>query len=111
MFSLRRKLGVGGFTEWAEVVENSLFDSAVRRYCSFYKPVGPTNFQFRVHDGNLKILEINPRISSASSIRTAFGYNEAAMAIDYFLYDRIPIVPQTGRGQAVRYIEDYILRQ
>jgi len=111
MFSLRRKLGVGGFTEWAEVVENSLFDSAVRRYCSFYKPVGPTNFQFRVHDGNLKILEINPRISSASSIRTAFGYNEAAMAIDYFLYDRIPVVPQTGRGQAVRYLEDYILRQ
>lgn len=110
-FSLRRKLGAGGFTEWAEVVENSLFDVAVSRYCSFYKPVGPTNFQFRIHDGALKLLEINPRISSASSIRAGFGYNEAAMALEYFLNDRIPPGPQTSRGHAVRYFEDYICRQ
>ena len=110
-FSLRRKLGVGGFTEWAEVVDNSPFDDAVRRLCSFYKPVGPTNFQFRVHDGDVKLLEINPRISSASSIRAAFGYNEAVMALEYFLNNRIPPVPQTGSGQAVRYVEDYICRR
>ena len=93
------------------MVDNSPFDDAVRRLCSFYKPVGPTNFQFRVHDGDVKLLEINPRISSASSIRAAFGYNEAVMALEYFLNNRIPPVPQTGSGQAVRYVEDYICRR
>lgn len=110
-FSLRRKLGAGGFTEWAEVVENSPFEGAISRYCSFYKPLGPTNFQFRIHDGDLKLLEINPRISSASSIRAGFGYNEAAMALEYFLNGRIPCNPQTSRGRAVRYLEDYIYQQ
>jgi len=111
MFSLRRKLGLGGFTEWAEVVENEQFFETVRRYCGFYQPLGPTNFQFRVHNGNLKLLEINPRISSASSIRAAFGYNEAEMALGYFFEGRLPAVPLTKRGQAVRYVEDHIIRK
>ena len=111
MFSLRRKLGTGGFTEWAEVVDNEPFIEAVRRYCGFYQPLGPTNFQFRVHNGNLKLLEINPRISSASSIRAAFGYNEAEMALGYFFEGRLPAVPLTERGQAVRYVEDHIIRE
>jgi carbamoyl-phosphate synthase large subunit len=111
MFSLRRKLGIGGFTEWAEVVENEQFFETVRRYCGFYQPLGPTNFQFRVHKGNLKLLEINPRISSASSIRAAFGYNEAEMALGYFLEGRLPAVPLTKRGQAVRYVEDHIIQK
>ena len=110
IFSLRRKLGPAGFTEWAEVVDDHLFLKTISRLCSYYLPIGPTNFQFRTHNGDLKLLEINPRISSATSIRAAFGYNEALMSVDYFLNSICPSVPETTRGSAIRYLEDHIIR-
>jgi carbamoyl-phosphate synthase large subunit len=73
-----------------------------------FSPVGPTNFQFRKADHGLKLLEINPRISSATSIRAAFGYNEALMAVELALENRMPIQPKIGRGRAVRYTEDFV---
>jgi carbamoyl-phosphate synthase large subunit len=73
-----------------------------------FRPQGPTNFQFRRSDGGPKLLEINPRISSSTSIRTAFGYNESAMALDYFLDQRAPVQPALRRGRAVRYIDEQI---
>ena len=57
----------------------------------------------------LKLLEINPRISSSTSIRTAFGYNEALMAIQYFLEQQKQTKTKLKSGQAIRYVEDYIL--
>jgi carbamoyl-phosphate synthase large subunit len=58
-----------------------------------------------------KLLEINPRISSASSIRAAFGYNESEMSVDYFLRsirpDKLDKAPLMGR-KAIRYTEDFI---
>ena len=36
---------------------------------SVFKPIGATNFQFLVIDGKIRLLEINPRISSSTSIR------------------------------------------
>ena len=58
---------------------------AIKNLCEIFNPFGPTNFQFRYHEGNLKLLEINPRISSSTSIRMKFGYNESLMAVEYFL--------------------------
>ena len=55
-----------------------------------------------------KLLEINPRISSSTSIRAAFGYNESAMAVDYFLERRTPCQPAIRRGEAVRYTDEQI---
>ena len=55
-----------------------------------------------------KLLEINPRISSSTSIRAAFGYNECKMAIEYYLENKKPEQPFIKQGRAVRYIEDYI---
>lgn len=106
--TLRRKLAKEGFTEKAEVAHLNEIDDALRALCAHFKPVGPTNFQFRKHDGTLKLLEINPRISSATSIRAAFGYNECAMAIDYYFKNRLPTQPVIKPGRAVRYSEDFI---
>ena len=41
-------------------------------------------------------------------IRTAFGYNEAAMALAYFLDGQEPTQPAMRRGRAVRYTEEKI---
>lgn len=106
--SLKRKLAVAGFTEKAEVVQDVRLEKAMSALCRFYKPIGPTNFQFRVYQGSLRLLEINPRISSATSIRSAFGYNESHMAVEHYLDGKEPGQPYIRKGRAVRYMDDMI---
>jgi carbamoyl-phosphate synthase large subunit len=106
--TLRRKLSKDGFTEKAEVVMLDNINDVLSTLCGYFKPIGPTNFQFRMHNGQLKLLEINPRISSSTSIRTAFGYNECLMAVEYFLDGKKPQQPAIRQGRAVRYMEDFI---
>jgi carbamoyl-phosphate synthase large subunit len=69
---------------------------------------GPTNFQFRIANGKPMLLEINPRISSATSIRAAFGFNEAAMCVDHYLHGKKIRQPPLRSGTAVRYLADII---
>ena len=106
--TLKRKLSKDGFTEKAEVVTISGLSDVIKNLCEVFNPIGPTNFQFRLHHGILKLLEINPRISSSTSIRSSFGYNESLMAISYFLEHKDPKQPVIKEGKAVRYIEDFI---
>jgi carbamoyl-phosphate synthase large subunit len=106
--ALRRKLSKDGFTEKAEVVDEAEFSEAIRDLCEAFSPIGPTNYQFRKTDRGLKLLEINPRISSSTSIRAAFGYNESLMAVEMALENRMPVQPEIKRGRAVRYTEDFI---
>jgi carbamoyl-phosphate synthase large subunit len=108
MLSLRRKLSIDGFTQNAEVVFEEQFKEAILDISKIFIPVGPTNFQFRLTKDSIKLLEINPRISSATSIRTAFGYNESKMSIEYFLNNKIPIISDKRKGYAVRYTADNI---
>jgi carbamoyl-phosphate synthase large subunit len=106
--TLKRTLSGDGFTEKAEVVSVDGMEEAMTSLCEIFKPIGPTNFQFRQDKEGLKLLEINPRISSSTSLRTAFGYNEALMAVDYFIENKIPEEPVICQGKAVRYVEDFI---
>jgi carbamoyl-phosphate synthase large subunit len=106
--TLQRKLSRDGFTDRAEVVDTQPFLDTMQQLCRHLRPHGPTNFQFRQTDDGPKLLEINPRISSSTSIRAAFGYNESAMAVDYFLNGIRPIQPKIRRGKVVRYTEDFI---
>ena len=106
--TLKRKLSKEGFTEKAEVVHMKEIQEALISLCSLFRPIGPTNFQFRKEDHGLKLLEINPRISSSTSIRSAFGYNESVMAVDFFLDHINPTQPIIRSGKAVRYVEDLI---
>ncbi len=106
--TLKRKLSGTGFTESAETAELDHIDTALSDLGEIFNPVGPTNFQFRLDKGQLKLLEINPRISSATSIRMAFGYNESAMSIEFLLRNKIPTQPIVKRGWAVRYVEDFV---
>lgn len=106
--TLRRKLSNDGYTDRAAVVATNEFIGTISDLCKRFRPIGPTNFQFRKCGDGIKLLEINPRISSSTSIRAAFGYNESAMAVDYFLEHQTPTQPEIKQGRAVRYTEDYI---
>lgn len=106
--TLRRKLSPDGFTDRAEVVDSAQFRETLIELCKQFRPLGPTNFQFRLGPQGPLLLEINPRISSSTSIRSAFGYNESAMAVAYFLEGRSPCQPLIRRGRAVRYTDEQV---
>jgi carbamoyl-phosphate synthase large subunit len=106
--TLKRTLSKEGFTEKAVVEDVDGMQEALVSLSKIFKPVGPTNFQFRKHLGVLKLLEINPRVSSATSIRMAFGYNESAISVSYFLDNIVPNQPAVQKGYAVRYTEDMV---
>jgi carbamoyl-phosphate synthase large subunit len=105
---LKRNLAKDGYTGTAETRVLPGAEDSLKELADVFKPVGPTNFQFRSDKGRLKLLEINPRISSASSLRTAFGYNEIKMSLEYFLEGRRPEKSVIRPGRAVRYTEDHI---
>lgn len=107
MIQMRRKLSQEGATAKAATLDDSQLAEAVDRICHALKPVGPTNMQFRYHEDSYKLLEVNPRISSSTSIRAAFGYNEALMSINYFLAGHVTI-PVLRNGSAQRFIDDYV---
>jgi carbamoyl-phosphate synthase large subunit len=112
-FPLKRKLSKDGFTQQAEV-EDRNFGEVLIDLAKTFKPIGATNFQFRFDGEQPKLLEINPRISSATSIRILFGYNEAEMSVEYFLNGKLPpkekrlIFKEVLGRKAIRYTEDYI---
>jgi carbamoyl-phosphate synthase large subunit len=105
---LKRSLSDSGFTAKAEVTDISPFEPSLKELCGVFKPEGPTNFQFRLGADGPLLLEINPRISSSTSIRTAFGYNESEMAVEYFLEQTAPKQPDILGGMAVRYNDEVI---
>lgn len=105
---LKRKLSFEGSTLTAEVVDSKEIDGSIKELVRILKPLGPTNFQYRIENGKAFLLEINPRFSSSTSIRCAFGYNEAEMAIDFYLFNRRETMPVIKKGKAIRYISDYI---
>lgn len=106
--TFRRKLSREGATAKAQTVSITDLDEEVTKLASLFKPLGPTNFQFRLHKGHFLLLEVNPRISSSTSLRTAFGFNEAEMCIDFFAEKRRPDSAVIKQGTAIRYIEDVV---
>lgn len=105
---MRRTLSGEGATVKAWVVDDIDLERATLEITRILKPVGPTNYQFRKEDDNVFLLEINPRISSSTSIRSSFGYNEAKMCIEYYLNKTIPTEVKIKKGRAIRYISDMV---
>ena len=106
----RRRLSPAGNTQFAEVVTDKSISEAIEKLSAYFKPVGPTNYQFRKEGDLAYLLEINPRLSSSSSLRAAFGYNEAQMSLDYFLDGIQPDQPGIIPGRAWRYAEDFVIK-
>ena len=105
----QRRLSGEGATAKAAVREVPELNQRVQTLVELFEPIGPTNFQFRRHQGEFVLLEINPRVSSSNSLRTAFGYNEAEMCIEFYLEQNQPSPPRIRSGCAVRYIEDIVV--
>ena len=107
---LRRYLSAAGASEKAFVIngDEQLMNS-IAILVSIFKPEGPTNFQFRKNGNKVFLLEINPRISSACSIRTKFGYNDPLYCIQHYLQSKEYVILSKKNGRAIRYIKDEII--
>lgn len=105
---LRRKLAQTGATDKATFIPNdTVLMDYVDKVCQLTNPIGPTNIQLRTEGDTVYLLEINPRISSACSIRTRMGYNDALKSIEYYLFDRHMEPSEKKQLHAVRFIDDY----
>ena len=106
--SFSRKLSREGSTVKAQTVNIPELEAEVRKFTALFKPVGPTNYQFRRHKGDYLLLEVNPRFSSSLSLRTAFGFNETEMCLEYFA-EKSKLNPAViKQGTAIRYVEDIV---
>lgn len=105
---LRRSLTRAGNTGEAETVEHSAIAQTTDVIMRHYKPLGPTNLQYRVEGEQAYLLEINPRFSSSCSIRTCFGFNEAQMCLDFYLDGQRPPQPKLRAGLAQRHNADRV---
>ncbi len=107
---LRRRLSQDGSTGRAWfVADDAAIRKTVDKVFEMLKPVGPTNVQIRKQDGVAYLLEINPRISSACSIRTRMGYNEPEMCVRHFLWNEKLAPTQKRPGSVVRFLEDHFV--
>lgn len=107
--TLHRRLAPEGMTVRARCVAPvPSIEQATQRVARLLRPAGAVNLQFRLHEGQAKLLEINARLSSTTSMRTAFGYNEAGMLADFHLRGIVPAQPVLRRGEAIRYLEDLV---
>ncbi len=107
---LRRVLSQAGATDKAVVTDVPALRRAVADLTAVLKPVGPSNYQFRLENGEAKLLEINPRVSASTSIRAKFGFNESEMCITYYLEHKDPVPHPAASGRAMRYIVDWIVK-
>ena len=108
MLIFRRRLSPEGNTQYAEQVDDPAITAAVKQLVQQLAPLGPTNFQFRKEGSHVYLLEVNPRFSSSASLRTAFGFNEAKMALEFFVDEPPPVQPVVRSGRAWRRAADLV---
>lgn len=105
--ALRRRLAPEGMTRRATVVDPTpSLEAVLGRLAAAYRFDGPTNLQFRREGDHWWLLEINARVSSSTSIRALFGYNEADMSVEHWLDGKLPRQPEVRHGTAARYLTD-----
>jgi carbamoyl-phosphate synthase large subunit len=108
IIAFKRRLSPEGYTAVAETADGNQFIEIISKLCKLFKPIGPTNFQFRLDKNEIKLLEINPRISSTTSIKSILGYNESLMSLEFFLNRKKISQPKIQKAKAIRFIEDHI---
>ncbi len=84
-------------------------DEAIRAYLEKVARAtgihGPVNFQFRIHQNEVYIFEINPLYSGTTAVRATLGFNSVELATESLLYQRYPVIKQDDLK------EQYFLRQ
>lgn len=105
---LRRTLNYGSTFE-AETVTDPELAACASMAARKLSICGPTNFQYRKAGPSYYLIEVNPRFSSSTSIKSAFGFNEPEMAIRSFVQKHAIEPVKLKVGRCSRYIEDLVV--
>jgi len=103
---LHRELDPGGWTKRARLAQPTSLDPVLDRLAATLRPRGAINLQFRREGESWWLLDINPRISSSTSIRSMLGYPEAAMAVDLALHGQLPTQPALRSASVTRFLDE-----
>lgn len=76
VISMRREMRFGGHTTKAFIDRYPEIDSAILRVAEALGPLGPCNFQSRLHDGIPYVFEINCRFSGTTATCAIAGFNQ-----------------------------------
>ena len=112
MIVTRRVLRKGRRFE-AEVVREQELEEWMRalgrKLIETIGPVRVLDLQFRRNHRDLKLFEVNPRISGSTSMRALFGYNEFDILLENTILNRTsPIINIMDGLSAVRGYEERI---
>jgi len=99
---IRREL-LAGTTYRAALGDFPEVRAEAERIAARLEPEGPCNVQLRMTERGPVCFEINPRFSGTTPIRSHFGYNEVAAALDHFVGGAPVDLPLITSGAALRY--------
>lgn len=105
----KRKL-VEGITGIAEVCFDKDIISACKKVAQCSDLDGSINIQLRKFKNKPFIFEINPRYSSTVGIRANCGFNDVKMAVDHFLFNKVPARPNIQNKKILRYKEEIYIK-
>lgn len=105
---IRRELKFG-LSYKGEVVESEAVSRYCLEVCLALDLCYSTNVQLKLVDGVPCAFEINPRLSSTTSIRAHFGFNEPAMILRELAGSLDEAGPPPTTGRFMRYWEEIFL--
>lgn len=80
---------VGGFTGWAQVIQDHEVDAQCRRIAEALDLRGSINVQLRLTDAGPRVFEINPRFSSTVLIRHRMGFRDLVWSVQEALGETV----------------------
>lgn len=98
-----------GVTIAAEVNDFPEVRAEAERVAAAMRPLGPCNVQLRMTDRGPVTFEINPRFSSTTGPRAAFGFNEVDAALRHFVRGEEIDMSCYRKGFFARYWDEIIV--
>jgi len=104
-FVIKRELKFG-LSYTGSVVHNKNIDLYALSVCEALKLRYASNVQLRMVQNRPYVFEINPRLSSTTSVRAFFGYNEPEMILTEIFGDINDYKQNTHKGSFMRYWDE-----
>ncbi|MGL1930799.1 MAG: ATP-grasp domain-containing protein [Desulfotalea sp.] len=106
IISFRRKLGFGGLSIEAILVDEPKLDQLAIKIARITNLKGSINIQTRLSKGEFIPFEINPRISSTLSFRKKFGFDDVVWWLEVILGKSYNYCKKYSSGRAIRYTSE-----
>ena len=111
IITLKRDLRDGNTYRAYIDAETSKYDKFIISIAEKLNPDGPVNFQFRIHNNEPVIFEINGRFSGTTPIRHFFGFNEVEAFLKYCLFGIEIEMPRLRNGIVLRSWSDIFIEE